>query len=95
MRDPYRSTSDDCRKQARDRSYELIRTKIASDIVSLMVEHGGNHKDLAVQLGITPEEMKRKIWEDDLSLSDINSIMDVFSYEMVPLFRRRWPVTQN
>ena len=95
MKDPYKNTSDDCRKQARERSYENLRTKIAQDIITLMVEHGMTHEDLGKQFGITPDHMKRLIWDADIPLSLLNSIMDIFSHEMVPIFRRRWPVTHN
>jgi hypothetical protein len=95
MIDPYKNTSYDCRQQAKDRSYENSRTKIATDIISLMVEHKMTHVDMAEALRITPEQYKKLLWDDDLRLSFLNQILDVFSHELVRIFRRRWPATHN
>jgi len=95
MRDPYKGISEDCRTQARDRSYENLRLKIASDIVTLMVEHGMTHHDMAEALNMSPTKLKKLLWDVDFSMSDLNNMLDIFSYELVPIFRRRWPVTHN
>ena len=95
MRNPYKNISDDCRQQARDRSYENLRQKIAQDIITLMVEHGMTHHDMANALGLNPDEFKEMLWDWDIRLSILNKVLDVFSHELVPIFRRRWPVTHN
>ena len=95
MIDPYKNTSDSCRRQARERSYENLRLKLAEDISAIMKEQGMSYKDVAEKMGITQRALKATIWDLGIDLFDLNSILDVFSYEMVPILRKRWPLTHN
>jgi hypothetical protein len=65
------------------------------DLLTLMREHDMDHRDFARALGISTTRFKELLWDKDMRLSDLNKLLDVFSHELVPIFRRRWPVTHN
>ena len=66
-----------------------------------MKEQGITYEDIARDLSkdgqviIAADKLKAILWSEHLSLSVLNMILDVFSYEMVPIFRKRWPLTHN
>jgi hypothetical protein len=93
--DPYKGVTDSVRELARKRSYENMRQKIAVDVTSLMKENGLTTRMLAKLLGISVVQMRCRIWKSDLTISQLHRILDEFSYEMVPVFRKRWPATEN
>jgi len=67
----------------------------------LLKEHDMTLVDVACSLSgilghpINESELKAIIWGENLDLETLNLILDVISYEMVPIFRKRWPVTYN
>lgn len=93
--DPYKGVSKSCEEEARSRSYENLRAKIAEDIVSLMDEHGLEDDEMRDKLNVAPGDLAIMVWDKDLTLSELNNILSLFSYEMVPIFRKRWPATHT
>lgn len=69
--------------------YERLRTKIANDITTIMGEQGCSVEELARRLKLKKSELRKRIWENDLKLSELTRLLDHLDSELYPIIRSR------
>ena len=102
MINPNKNTNEEVLRRLKDGSYERMRVELKNSIESKMQDFDMSWNDLGIQLGLTPEFIGKLsspgdvarweiVYNDQMTLEELNAVAHIFSCEPYILFRPREP----